>query len=157
MRDPSLRAFPYVEAAPALREHAERAPAGPFQGVPFAVKDLIHPVAGMPMRSGSAAYEGFVPDVDATLVTRYREAGLVLVGKTATPEFGLMGVTEPAAFRPTRNPWQRAARPAAPLEAPPPPSPRASSPSPTPRTEAGPSAFRPASAACLASSPRAGA
>ena len=105
VRDPSLHAFPYVEAAPALREHAERAPAGPFQGVPFAVKDLIHPVAGMPMRSGSAAYEGFVPDVDATLVTRYREAGLVLVGKTATPEFGLMGVTEPAAFRPTRNPW----------------------------------------------------
>ena len=104
-RDPEIHAFPYVEPASAVRRQAEEAPNGPFQGVPFAIKDLIHPVAGMPMLSGSAAYHGHVPAEDGTLVTRYREAGLVLLGKTATPEFGLMGVTEPSAFQPTRNPW----------------------------------------------------
>jgi amidase len=104
-RDPSLHAFPYVEPTDAVRKRAERVEGGPFRGVPFAVKDLIHPVAGMPMLSGSAAYHGHVPSADDTLVSRYREAGLVILGKTATPEFGLMGVTEPAAFQPTRNPW----------------------------------------------------
>ena len=104
-RDPSLHAFTYVEPTAAVQEQISGVPDGPFRGVPFAVKDLIHPVAGMPMLSGSAAYRGHVPAADDALVTRYREAGLVLLGKTATPEFGLMGVTEPAAFQPTRNPW----------------------------------------------------
>ncbi|MDT7856477.1 amidase [Rubrivirga sp. S365] len=100
-----LGAFAHLDPAAAVRRRAEAAPPGPFQGVPFAVKDLLHPVAGMPMREGSDALRHHVPTTDATLVQRYRAAGLVLLGKTTTPEFGLMGVTEPEAYGPTRNPW----------------------------------------------------
>ncbi len=101
----SLGAFAHLEPAPTLRRQADGVPGGPLRGVPYAVKDLGHPVAGMPHRSGSAAYRYHVPDADATLVTRLRAAGLVLLGKTATPEFGLMGITEPQAYAPARNPW----------------------------------------------------
>lgn len=100
-----LGAFAHIEPAADVRQRAGRAPDGPFRGVPFPIKDLLHPVAGQPMRSGSAALRDFVPEADATLVTRYREAGLVIVGKTSVPEFGLMGITEPEAYGPARNPW----------------------------------------------------
>ena len=99
VRDPSLHAFPYiVEAAPALREHAERAPAGPFQGVPFAVKDLIHPVAGMPMRSGSRRTRA--------LCRRRRHAGDALPRGRAGPrrENGDAGVRADGRHRARRLP-----------------------------------------------------
>ena len=99
-----LGAFAHVEPAHALREQANAAD-GPLRGVPYPVKDLGHAVAGMPHRQGSAAYRYHVPDADATYVARARAAGLVILGKTATPEFGLMGVTEPEAYAPARNPW----------------------------------------------------
>ena len=104
-RNPELNAFPHVEPAWAVREAAARAGAGPLGGVPYAVKDLMHAVAGMPMRAGSRSMRGVIPPEDAHLVRRLREAGVVIVAKTATPEFGLMGVTEPEAHGPTRNPW----------------------------------------------------
>ena len=104
-RNPELNAFPHVESADRVQKAAELAADGPFHGVPYPVKDLMHAVAGMPMRGGSTAMRGVVPSEDAFLVQRMREAGLVLIGKTATPEFGLMGVTEPEATGPTRNPW----------------------------------------------------
>lgn len=78
---------------------------GPFKGVPFLVKDLGLHVAGVPLSNGSAALKDFIPTKDDNLVKRYRKAGLVIFGKTNTPEFGLMGVTEPEAFGATRNPW----------------------------------------------------
>lgn len=78
---------------------------GDFAGVPFLLKDLLSALAGVPMSSGSRALRQFVPGHDSTLVTRYRQSGVVIFGKTNTPEFGLMGVTEPEAFGPTRNPW----------------------------------------------------
>jgi amidase len=80
-------------------------PDGPFAGVPFLVKDLIQYVAGEPYRAGSRALASFVPDHDTELVTRFRRAGLVLFGKTNTPEFGLTPFTEPVLFGPSRNPW----------------------------------------------------
>lgn len=104
-RGEPLGAFVHVEHPEAVRAQAASAPDGPFRGVPFPVKDLMHAVAGMPMRSGSGAFRDFVPEVDSTIVARYRAAGLVFVGKTAVPEFGLMGVTEPEAYGPARNPW----------------------------------------------------
>ena len=104
-RNPELNAFPHVEPAGAVRAAAERAADGPLHGVPYPVKDLMHAVAGMPMRAGSRSMRGVIPPADAFLVERLREAGVVIVGKTATPEFGLMGVTEPEASGPTRNPW----------------------------------------------------
>ena len=80
-------------------------PDGPFRGVPFLLKDLIASYAGVPMTSGSAALSEFVPDHDSELVVRLKRAGLVILGKTNTPEFGILPTTEPRLFGPSRNPW----------------------------------------------------
>lgn len=80
-------------------------PDGPFTGVPFLLKDLIAAYAGVPMTSGSAFLGDFVPDHDSELVARYKRAGLIVVGKTNTPEYGIMPTTEPALFGPAGNPW----------------------------------------------------
>jgi amidase len=80
-------------------------PAGPFTGVPFLLKDLLASYAGVRMTSGSAFLRDFVPVHDSTLVARYKAAGLIVVGKTNTPEFGTVPTTEPTLFGPTRNPW----------------------------------------------------
>jgi amidase len=80
-------------------------PQGPFAGVPFLLKDLISAYAGARMTWGCRAYKDYVPDYDSELVRRFKKAGLVPLGKTNTPEFGLMGITEPELHGPTRNPW----------------------------------------------------
>jgi len=80
-------------------------PDGPFTGVPFLLKDLIAAYAGVRMTSGSAFLRDFVPDHDSELVSRYKRAGLIVVGKTNTPEYGIMPTTEPGLFGPSRNPW----------------------------------------------------
>jgi amidase len=77
----------------------------PLAGVPFLLKDLLAAYAGAELTSASAFLRDFVPDHDSELVRRYKQAGLVILGKTNTPEFGLMGTTEPRLFGPTRNPW----------------------------------------------------
>ncbi len=77
----------------------------PFCGVPFLVKDAHHAVKGVAMSSGSRLLTSLVPDYDAEIVTRFKNAGLVILGKTNTPEFKLGMITEPKAFGPTRNPW----------------------------------------------------
>lgn len=82
-------------------------PDGPFAGVPFLLKDLLAAYAGVPLTSGSRALRDYVPAKDSELVTRFKRAGLVVLGKTNTPEFGLMGYTEPELFGPCRNPWNR--------------------------------------------------
>ena len=78
---------------------------GPLGGVPFLVKDLVQLVKGEPYRAGSRFFGDYRPDHDTELVTRFRRAGLVLFGKTNTPEFGLTPYTEPERFGPSRNPW----------------------------------------------------
>ena len=87
------------------REVAAGLPEGPFRGVPFVIKDLSLLVAGEPMCCGSRFLEGWVPDHDSELVSRFRRSGLVALGKTSTPELGLTPYTEPELFGPTRNPW----------------------------------------------------
>lgn len=65
-------------------------PSGPFQGVPFLLKDLaLAAVPGIRTRQGAVLFEDFIPGYEAEIVTRYRRAGFVLIGKTATPELGL--------------------------------------------------------------------
>ncbi len=83
----------------------EDLPDGPFKGVPFLLKDLFNSFAGVPLCNGSRFLKDNVPDHDSELVKRYKAAGLIILGKTNTPEFGLMPVTEPELFGPSNNPW----------------------------------------------------
>ena len=79
--------------------------ASPLSGVPFLLKDLGSSLGGVRQTSGSRALRDNVPAADGELVRRYRAAGLIVVGKTNTPEFGNHSTTEPVLFGPTRNPW----------------------------------------------------
>jgi amidase len=80
-------------------------PAGPFAGVPFLAKDLITFYRGHPTTSGSRLLTGIAPDHDSEMASRVRAAGLMVFGKTNTPEFGLVPYTESELFGPCRNPW----------------------------------------------------
>ena len=82
-------------------------PDGPFKGVPYLLKDLYSNEAGKPISNGNKAYKeaGYVADSDTTLVSRYKAAGLISLGRTNSPELGSVPVTEPEAWGPTRNPW----------------------------------------------------
>jgi amidase len=82
-------------------------PDGPFRGVPFLLKDLGASLAGQPLHMGMRLLKdvGFRCPVDTYLAQRFRDAGLVTVGKTNIPELGILPTTEPEAYGPTRNPW----------------------------------------------------
>ena len=105
--NPALNHFTLVDADGALAAADAVQPGDPrpFAGVPLPIKDLFAPVAGLRMAQGSDLLGDFTPDYDYVLVQRFREAGFVLVGKTQTPEFGILPVTEPRRFGPARNPW----------------------------------------------------
>ena len=88
------------------REIAERRPAGGlFGGVPFLLKDLIAEYKGVPFHEGSLAVKGYISKIDTELVRRLKAEGLIIVGKTNTPEFGFVPTTEPALYGATVNPW----------------------------------------------------
>lgn len=102
-----LNAFTVVDREGALAA-ADAIGAGderPFAGVPIAIKDLSSATAGMRVSMGSQLFGDYTPDYDAHAVRRLRAAGFVVVGKTAAPEMGILPVTEPRRFGPTRNPW----------------------------------------------------
>jgi amidase len=104
--DGELNAYTFLDAERALaaadgvRPGDER----PFAGVPIPIKEL-HAAAGMPLTLGSSLFGDHVAKRDDHAVRRLREAGFVFVGKTSSPEFGILPVTEPRRFGPTRNPW----------------------------------------------------
>ena len=102
-----LNAFVHLapERALADADAIERGDDRPLAGVPIAVKDLLAPVAGMPMTWGAGAMRDYVPDEDGSVVRRLRAAGAVVIGKTNTPELGILPVTEPDAYGASRNPW----------------------------------------------------
>lgn len=82
-------------------------PDGPFKGVPFLLKDLLSALEGTPLGAGSRMYQGWFPPTNSALVDRYLATGAVVMGKSNTPELGLLPSTEPVVHGPTRNPWNR--------------------------------------------------
>ncbi len=103
--NPALNAVvtPLYDAA--RTEIARGLPAGPFQGVPFLVKELVASVAGAATTASSRLYAKNMPAADSEIVARLRRAGLVIAGKTNSPEFGLSPITESLLYGVTRNPW----------------------------------------------------
>ena len=104
--NPKLNAVVYRGYDEARAAAAGPLPDGPFRGVPFLIKDLGVTVAGWPTSRGSRfACDAPVDAADSGLVARLRAAGLVFVGKTNTPEYGITGTTESALLGPCRSPW----------------------------------------------------
>ena len=104
-RNPRINAVVSMFEARARAAIAAGLPDGPFTGVPFLLKDLGVDVGGEITTSGSRFFADHRPARSSELVLRYERAGLVIFGKTNTPEMGLNASTEPLLFGPTRNPW----------------------------------------------------
>ena len=104
--DGRVNAFTHLATESALSAADDIGPGDdrPFAGVPIAIKTEIA-VAGMPLCLGSELFGDYTPDQDSHTVARLRAAGFVIVGITSMPELGIMPVTEPVRFGPTRNPW----------------------------------------------------
>jgi amidase len=102
-----LNAFVLVDAEGALAA-ADAVSAGderPFAGVPIAIKDIGPAWAGKPLTFGSDLFGDFTPEENGAVVRRLLDAGFIPVGKTNAPEMGILNVTEPRRYGPTRNPW----------------------------------------------------
>ena len=105
--NPTINAVIHERFDRARAEAAGPLPDGPFRGVPFLLKDLGAYSTGDPHHGGSAFLKeaAWTAPADDHLVSRFRAAGLVIVGRTNTPEFGTTVTTEPEAHGPSRNPW----------------------------------------------------
>ncbi len=95
-------AVPMTEIA---RKRAKTQLTGPFAGVPFLLKDWNQEYAGQPVTAGSAARKDWIADRNSAYTDRCLEAGLVIFGRTTTPELCIKAVTESRFYGPTRNPW----------------------------------------------------
>jgi amidase len=103
--DGALNAVVYKAYDEARAGAATPLPDGPFAGVPFLIKDLGAKVKGWPRTSGSNFAQVAADDEDSELIRRYRASGVVLLGKTNTPELGIPGVTNSERLGPCGNPW----------------------------------------------------
>jgi len=103
--NPQLNAVVHRMFERALRDAEGNIPDGPFSGVPFLLKDLLSWCEGEPLTCGSRLFRGWIAPTDSEIVRRYRRAGLIIVGKTNTPEFGLVPFTESELLGTCRNPW----------------------------------------------------
>lgn len=106
-RNPTINAITEERLDAAVAEAHGDVGDGPLAGVPFVVKDLGADVAGMGSTRGSRLFADVVAQRDSELVARYRRAGLIILGKTNTPELGKNATTEPLLHGPTRNPLDR--------------------------------------------------
>lgn len=105
--NPRLNAVIHERFDKARAEAQDGPPGGPFRGVPFVLKDLDGYSAGDPYYGGTRFLRDhdWRPAHDSYLTERFRAAGLVCVGRTNSPELGLVPTTEPETYGPTRNPW----------------------------------------------------
>lgn len=103
--NPTVNAVVHLDADGARAAAAGPLPAGPFAGVPFLVKDFGIGVAGWPRTSGSRFCADVVDRADTGLARRYREAGVVMLGRGASSEYGIVGNVETALYGAVRNPW----------------------------------------------------
>ena len=109
--DSSVKAFLHVDAEGALtqavRVDADRS-AGkklhPLAGIPLALKDVLTQ-EGIPTTAGSKILQGWKPQYDSTVVSKIKDAGIVILGKTNMDEFAMGSSTENSAYGPTFNPW----------------------------------------------------
>ena len=106
--NPTLNAVVFRDYDRARDAARGRLPKGPFTGVPFFLKDIFALAEGMPTRQACHFMPPIPSDHDSVLVARYRKAGLVPLGKTNVPEFGLVATTESKLYGPARNPWNTA-------------------------------------------------
>jgi amidase len=108
----SLNAITDFYDGPLLEKSVAMVGKGPFEGVPFVVKQLMADCAGTPTTLGSRFFaKQPVAVADSAAVARMRRAGLVIVGRTNTSEFGLAPTTEPAFGGATLNPWRKGLSP----------------------------------------------
>src|SRR5207248_4934007 len=91
-----------IAEADAIKPGDER----PLAGVPIGIKDLGTMTEGIRTTFGSDATGDWIPPLDSEPVRRLRSAGAIVLGKTNTPEFGILPITEPRRFGPTRNPYE---------------------------------------------------
>jgi len=105
--NPEINAIIHDLSEPAREKAAGTVPDGPFRGVPFLLKDLGAANAGEPLHMGMKVLKeaDFRSPVDSTLAQRFRAAGLITIGKTNTPELGIVATTEPRAYGASKNPW----------------------------------------------------
>jgi amidase len=103
--NPKLNAIVQLLEPLARRAIADEPPSGPFSGVPFLLKDVTTQLAGAATSGGSRVFAEVKAVDDSALVADYKRAGFVIFGKTNTPEFGLVGITEPDLWGATLNPW----------------------------------------------------
>jgi Asp-tRNA(Asn)/Glu-tRNA(Gln) amidotransferase A subunit family amidase len=107
-RNPQVNAVVIEAFDQARAAIAAGLPDGPFSGVPYFIKDLHAPVAGLPLSHASRLWQGNVFDFDSETVARLRRAGFVIAGRTNAPELGMNVSTEPALYGAAHNPWSLA-------------------------------------------------
>jgi len=109
--NPAINAIVHKQYGQARKAVAAGLPDGPLRGVPYLIKDLGFFQTGEPATLGSNLFRDFVADHDTAYVTRCKKAGLVLLGRSSSPEFGLNPNTEPRLYGSCRNPWNLAYSP----------------------------------------------
>ena len=150
--NPAINAIVHKQYEQARKAVAAELPEGPLKGVPYLIKDLGFFETGEPATFGSSLFKDFVADHQTAYVTRCKKAGLVFMGRSSSPEFGLNPNTEPRLYGSCHNPWNLEYSPAVPPAARRQRWPQVSSPYRMPPTAAARSGSRRRSAACSGSS-----
>jgi amidase len=103
--NPAINAIVHTQYELARRAVAASLPEGPLKGVPYLIKDLGFFETGEPATFGSSLFKDFVADHETAYVTRCKKAGVVFIGRSSSPEFGLNPNTEPRLYGSCHNPW----------------------------------------------------